>query len=292
MAIGIALIPSVVVDRPRDCRVKTCGAELLVCSKVGAGMTRVVDLNSDVGESFGTYRLGADEEVLRLATSANVACGFHAGDPRVMRFTVRLARDLGVAVGAHPGFPDLVGFGRRALEASPDEIEADVIYQVAALDGFCRDAGVALQHVKPHGALYNLAAVREDVAGAVVDAVKAVNPRLVVFALPGSALACAAAAAGLRVAVEAFADRRYNDDGTLVSRRLPNALIRDPEEAAAQAVRIVAEGKIRTITGNDIDLRADTICIHGDGPEAVALAGSIRRCLAEAGVDARALARR
>lgn len=261
-------------------------------SGVGSRAVAAIDLNSDVGESFGAYRLGADEEVLRFATSANIACGFHAGDPRVMRRTVLLARDLGVAVGAHPGFPDLVGFGRRAIDATAEEIEADVIYQVAALDGFCREAGVRLQHVKPHGALYNLAATREDVAGAIAAAVRAVNPDLIVFALPGSALARQASAAGLRVAFEAFADRRYDANGMLVSRRQADALIHDPEEAVAQALRIATEKKVRTAAGSDIELVADTICVHGDSPEAVALARLIRQRFAEAGVGVRAFCAR
>lgn len=249
-----------------------------------AGSGPRVDLNADVGEGFGPYRLGADDEVLAWVTSANVACGFHAGDPRTMRRTVALCRDRGVAVGGHPGFPDRVGFGRRALAVAPEEIETDVVYQLGALLGFCQAAGVPLQHVKPHGALYHLAARDRGAAEAVVAAVRAVAPGACLFAPPGSALAAAGAAAGLRVALEGFPDRRYNSDGTLASRETAGALVEDPEEAAARAVRMVREGWVEATGGVRVPLEVHTLCVHGDTPRAAALLRRIRERLEEAGI--------
>lgn len=244
-----------------------------------------VDLNCDMGESFGAYTIGADEQVMPLITSANVACGFHGGDPQVMRRTVRLARQHGVAVGAHPGFRDLVGFGRRQMACTPDEVYADVLYQIGALAAFCDAEGVALRHVKPHGALYNMAHTDRAIAQAVAAAVADYDRRLLLFAQPGSALATAGEAAGLRVVAEVFADRAYNPDGSLVPRSIPGAVLHDPAAVAAQARQMVCEGRVTAINGQVVPVRAETICVHGDNPEAVALIRRIRDELAAAGVS-------
>lgn len=247
---------------------------------------RRVDLNSDLGESFGAYRIGDDAALLGLISSANVACGFHGGDPRVMAATVVAARDRGVAVGAHPGYSDLVGFGRRDLAASPTEIRADVLYQLGALGGFCRAAGVPLRHVKAHGALSNRAVSDAATAAAFVAAVGAYDAALIVLSQPG-ALVDAAEGAGLRVAREAFADRAYNADGTLVSRRLPGALITDPDEAAERMARLLAEGVLPTVGGPDLVLAADSICVHADTPGAAAIMGAVRARLVADGATIR-----
>lgn len=253
---------------------------------------RWVDLNADVGESFGAYRLGADEALMEVVTSVNVACGFHAGDPRVMERTVRRAARGGLGVGAHVGYPDLVGFGRRPMALSPEEVRTDVLYQLGALFAFCRAAGVALQHVKPHGALYNTALKDEAVAEAVVQAVAAFDRELVVLAIRGSALAAAAERAGLRVAYEGFVDRQYRADGSLVPRDRPGAVIHDPEVAAQRAVQMVVDRRIRSVEGVEIETHVDTLCIHGDTPEAPAIARAVRQRLEAAGVEVRPLASR
>ena len=239
-------------------------------------MTARVDLNCDMGESFGAYRIGADEEVFPYITSANVACGFHGGDPGVMRITLARARERGVAVGAHPGFPDLIGFGRREIDASPQEVYDLVVYQVGALLGFTNAARMTMQHVKPHGALYNMAVVKPELAAAIARGVHDVDPGLVLFGLPGSHLISEGQSAGLRTAAEAFADRNYMNDGSLVSRRRPDAQVHDADEAVARAVRMVREGKVRSVDGQEISLHVDTICIHGDGPHAVEFAKRLR----------------
>lgn len=243
-----------------------------------------VDINCDMGESFGAYQIGADDAVMPLITSANVACGFHGGDPLVMRRTVRLAKEHGVSIGAHPGFRDLVGFGRRPIDCTPDEVYADVLYQVGALAAVCRAEGVPLHHVKPHGALYNQAAANEALAGAIAAAVADFDRNLVLFALPGSAMQRAGEAAGLRVACEVFADRAYNEDGSLVSRRLPGAVLESDEAAEAQVRQMVLHGSVRAITGAEVAVRADTICVHGDNPHALAFIKRIRERLVADGV--------
>ncbi len=250
-----------------------------------------VDLNCDMGEGFGAYSIGDDEGVLRYVTSANVACGFHAGDPSVMERTVALAAAAGVSVGAHPGFPDLAGFGRRELAASADEVRAMVLYQVGALGAFAAARGVALTHVKPHGALYNMAARRTDLAVAIAEAVAAYDPSLVLVGLYGSELVKAGNAAGLRCAGEAFADRAYRADGSLVPRSQPGAVIDDPAACAARAVRMVSDGSVTAIGGERVELRPDTICLHGDGDGALELAAALSKALREAGVDIRPLSR-
>ena len=255
----------------------------------GAGTERVIDLNSDLGEGFGAFRAGPDEELFGLISSANVACGFHGGDPRVMERTVAAATAQGVAIGAHPGFPDLVGFGRRILAATPDEVRTDTLYQIGALDAFCRAAGVRMQHVKAHGALYNAAVKDPALAEAIAAAVKAYDPGLIMLAQPGTALFAAGEAVGLPTAREGFADRAYNADGTLVSRRLSGAVLTDPEAAAERALRMVVEGRVPTIDGGELALEIDSLCIHSDTPGALEMARAIRRRFDAAGVVVRPL---
>jgi UPF0271 protein len=252
-------------------------------------MSLRIDLNCDMGESFGPWVMGRDEAVMASATSINVACGFHAGDPGVMARTVRLAAERGVAVGAHPGFPDLQGFGRRAMAATAAEVRDMVLYQVGALAGFTRAAGIPLAHVKPHGALYNVAAADPLLARAIAQAVKDFDPALVLVGLAGSHLVSEAEALGLRAAAEVFADRSYEAGGGLTPRSMPGALVEDEDEAVARVLRMVLEGKVRTRQGEDLALRADTVCIHGDQPRAAAFAARIRAALTEAGADVRAL---
>ena len=247
-------------------------------------MNRKIDLNCDMGESYGAYRIGADEALMGWVTSANVACGYHAGDPMVMDRTVRLAIENGVGIGAHPGFPDLLGFGRRQMQLSPEEVEHSVLYQVGALAAFARSAGADLAHVKAHGALYNMAAKDIEIARAIVRGVARASSDLILVGLAGSALIEAAQEAGLRVASEGFADRAYNPDGTLRSRRLPGAVMKNPEQAAKQALRIARDGIVVTYTGEEISLHVDTICVHGDTPAAVEIVKAIRRELEEAGI--------
>lgn len=254
-------------------------------------MHRNIDLNADMGESFGNYKAGDDQALLRYVSSANVACGFHAGDPRVMEATVRSAAVLGVAVGAHPGYPDLVGFGRRQIDATPEEIYTDVLYQIGALAAFCQAAGVVLRHVKAHGALYNRAAVDEATAAAIVKAVRGFSTDLPIVAQPASTQHRLAREARQPVLAEQFADRAVQPDGNLVSRRAPGALILEPELAAARAVRMVSEHTMVAIDGSVLPCEVDTICIHGDMQGAVARAQAIRQALEAAGITVTAPAR-
>jgi UPF0271 protein len=247
----------------------------------------VIDLNSDLGEGFGPFRVGADDALFPLISSANVACGFHGGDPQMMARTVVLCRAHDVAVGAHPGFPDRVGFGRRALAASTDEIRADVLYQLGAMAAFCRAGGVPMQHVKAHGALYNLAVGDLTIATAIAEAVRAFDPGLLFFAISGSALHAAGETAGLTVIREAFADRAYLADGSLVPRSRPGAVIEDVDRVAARMVRLVTEGTVEAIDGEVLRMEADTICIHSDTPGAVALAGALTTRFAAEGIAIR-----
>jgi 5-oxoprolinase (ATP-hydrolysing) subunit A len=250
-----------------------------------------IDVNADVGEGFGAWTMGQDADLLALVTSANVACGFHAGDPAVMDRTVAAAARAGVALGAHPGYPDLRGFGRRPMSAAPEEVETDVLYQVGALLAFARAHGARLVHVKPHGALYNQAALDEELARAVARGTARAGRDLILVGLAGSeAMRRAAEAEGLRFAAEAFADRAYNDDGTLRSRRLPGAVITDPEAAARQAVAIARDGRVRSAEGAEVRLRADTLCVHGDTPGAVANARAVGQALRAAGIALKPLA--
>ncbi|MGE6376849.1 LamB/YcsF family protein [Peribacillus muralis] len=236
----------------------------------------VVDLNCDLGESFGAYRMGNDKEILDYVTSVNVACGFHAGDPSVMRETVQLALEKGVRIGAHPGLPDLMGFGRRNMNIAPQEAYDIVVYQIGALNGFLQSEGGSMQHVKPHGALYNMAAQNEALSVAIAEAIYKVNPELILFGLSGSELIRAGEAVGLRTASEVFADRTYQQDGSLTSRMEKHALLENDEDAAAQAIRMVKEGKVMSQQGSDVALRADTICIHGDGAHALTFAQHVK----------------
>lgn len=244
-----------------------------------------VDLNSDLGESFGRYTLGMDEKVIPLISSANVACGYHASDPVVMDRTVSLAREAGIRVGAHPGFPDLLGFGRRNMNVTFAEAKAYTLYQLGALSGFCRAKGVKLQHVKPHGALYNMAARDYALSAAICEGIREFDPELIVLALSGGQLAKAAADAGLPVALEVFADRAYEEDGTLVDRKKDGAMITDEEEAIGRVVRMVKEKKVRAITGKDIPIEADSVCVHGDGEKALAFVGRIREAFEREGIE-------
>jgi len=244
----------------------------------------MVDLNCDMGESFGIYTLGLDEEVMPLITSANIACGFHAGDPQVLRRTVELAAKYGVAVGAHVSYPDLVGFGRRAMAVDPTELENDLIYQMGAIQAFCKVVGVPLRHVKPHGALYNTAQRDRRTAAAVARAVASFYPNLLIFAQSGSVMAEVAREAGLRVVQEVFADRAYTPEGQLVSRRLPGAVIHDAETVAQRALEMVTTGSVTAVDGSRVPVVAESICVHGDTPDAVNLIRRIRERLEGAGV--------
>ena len=252
-------------------------------------MAASVDLNCDMGESFGAWRLGADAAVMPSITSANIACGFHAGDPGVMRDTVRLAVEAGVAVGAHPGFPDLAGFGRREMQVSAREIEDMLLYQIGALAGFAHAAGVGLQHVKPHGALYNMAVRDRRLSDAIARAVAAFDSSLVLFGLAGSVMLDAGREAGLRVAAEGFADRSYEPDGSLTPRSRAGAVLDDPAAVASRAVRMIRDGIVVASDGRDVPIRVDTICVHGDTPGADVSARELRRSLTDAGIAVRAI---
>ena len=248
-----------------------------------------VDLNCDLGESFGAYTIGLDDQVIPHVTSANIACGAHAGDPSVMRNTVRCAHAAGVAIGAHPGYPDLMGFGRRALAMSPHDVYASILYQVGALAAFAKAEGAQLHHVKPHGALYNAAAKNATLAQAIAQAVKDFDDQLILVGLAGSESITAAQNVGLRTASEFFADRAYQENGALVPRTLAGAVITDKQKAIERTLRAVKEGVVESETGTVIPIAADTICIHGDNPAAVAFAAEIHAALEAAGVTVRAL---
>ncbi len=248
-----------------------------------------IDLNSDLGESFGPWPMGQDAALMASISSANVACGFHAGYPGAMRETVALARAHGVAVGAHPGFPDLVGFGRREMKAAPHEVEDFVVYQVAALAGIAAAQGVRVQHVKAHGALYNMACRDRALADAIARAVAMIDRTLIIFGLPGSELLHAGEAAGLAVAAEVFADRAYERDGSLASRSKSGSVIHDAEAVVARAVRMVRDRDVVAVDGSVIPLEAHTICLHGDTPGAAELARAVRAGLQSAGVTIKSL---
>ncbi len=248
-------------------------------------MGKKIDINCDMGESYGIYHIGADEPLMPWITSANIACGYHAGDPVVMDRTVRLAAQFGVGIGAHPSFPDLLGFGRRQMQLGPEEIENYVLYQVGALAAFARSVGAKLAHVKSHGAIYNMAAQDIEMARAIARGVARAGSDLIMVGLAGSALIEAAREEGLRVASEGFADRAYNADGTLRSRKLPGAVIHDPKEAAERVVKIARDGVVTAYTGEEIALHVDTLCVHGDNLAAVEIVKTIRQKLEEAGIQ-------
>ena len=246
-----------------------------------------IDLNCDLGESFGAYTIGMDAEILPYITSANIACGYHAGDPLVMQKSVMLCKKYGVQVGAHPGLPDLQGFGRRKMAVTPAEAEAFVMYQVGALKAFCDAAGVPLHHVKPHGALYNMAAKDPALAAAICRAVQAVAPGAVLLALSGSEMLKAAQAMGVPAASEVFADRGYQPDGTLVPRGNPGAMVTDEDTAVARVLQMAKEGTVQAVDGSTVTLQADSVCVHGDGPKALAFVQKLSAALPASGVDVR-----
>jgi len=244
-----------------------------------------VDLNCDMGEAFGPWPMGNDRELMPLISSTNIACGFHAGDPTTMRKTVDLALEHDVSIGAHPGYPDLQGFGRRNMAMKPEEVYDLIQYQVSALKGICESRGGKLHHVKPHGALYNQAAKDRDLAAAIATAVKAIDPGLVLYGLSGSCLVSEGELIGLRTASEAFADRTYQNDGSLTPRTRSNALITETAAAAKQAVDMVRERAVSANDGTKVSIQADTICIHGDGAHAVEFAQAINEALASQGIE-------
>ena len=249
-----------------------------------------MDLNSDLGEGYGRWTLGDDAALLEIVTSANVACGFHAGDPATIDRTVRAAVERGVAVGAQVSYPDLVGFGRREIDVPPGDLTADVLYQLGALEAFARAAGSRVRYVKPHGALYNRI-VRDPVqAAAVAEAIRRYDPALPLLTLPGSAAAAAAAEAGIEAVGEGFADRAYTGDGRLVSRREPGAVLEDPGRVAARAARMATEGRVGTVDGGEVAVEVRSLCVHGDTPGAVELARAVRAALEAAGVVLEAFA--
>lgn len=243
-----------------------------------------IDLNCDMGESFGAYTIGKDEEILNYITSANIACGFHAGDPSTMRKTVKMALEKNVAIGAHPGFQDLVGFGRREMSITPKEAYDIILYQIGALSAFVRAEGGNIQHVKPHGALYNMAAKSSELSEAIAEAIYKIDSTMILYGLAGSKLVEAGRTIGLRTANEVFADRTYQLDGSLTSRREPNAHISDQEMAVRQVIRMVKEGKVRSVQGEDVSITAQTVCIHGDGEHALDFARYIKTALKDAGI--------
>ena len=243
-----------------------------------------IDLNCDLGESFGNYKIGMDEEVIKSVSSANIACGFHASDPLVMEKTVLMAKEAGVGVGAHPGFPDLVGFGRRNMNVSVPELKAMVLYQLGALDAFCRKNKIKMQHVKPHGAMYNMAAKDEKLARAIAEAVAEYDSSLILLGLSGSQMQKASGEVGLTFKKEIFADRAYEEDGSLVARTKPGAMIEDENEAIERLVTMIRYGKVRAVTGKEISVEPDSVCVHGDNPKALDFVIKIRKRLVEEGI--------
>ncbi len=248
-----------------------------------------IDMNCDLAESYGVYRIGMDEEILPYITSANLACGFHASDPVVMSKSVEACKRNSVAVGAHPGFPDLQGFGRRNMIIPPKEVKAMVMYQIGALDAFCRANGITMQHVKPHGALYNMAGKDYELARAVCEAIADVNPRLILMAQAGSQMQKAAEEMHLKMAREIFADRAYEEDGSLVARNKPGAMITDENEAIERVITMVRQGKVAAITGKEIPIQADSVCVHGDGEKALLFVKKLREAFLTEGIQVRSL---
>lgn len=238
-----------------------------------------IDLNCDLGESFGNYKIGLDEEVIKFISSANIACGFHASDPLVMAKTVSLAKENGVKVGAHPGFPDLVGFGRRNMNVSAAELKAMVQYQIGALSSFCKSNGVKMNHVKPHGAMYNMAAKDSKLALAIAEGIAEVDDSLILLGLSGSEMLEAAKKVGLKSAAEVFADRNYEEDGSLVARTKPDAIIADENEGIERVIKMIKFHKVKAVTGKEIEICPDSICVHGDNPKALNFVKIIRERL-------------
>lgn len=253
-------------------------------------MKRKIDINCDLGESYGEFKIGNDEKIMPHITSANIACGFHAGDPTTIARTIDIAKKHGVAVGAHPGYPDIMGFGRREMQLTSEEEKNYTLYQVSALRGFAKVASLSLQHVKPHGALYNMAVKDEELSKAIVEAIKALDTGLIVFAPPNSTLSEVAAKNGLRVAHEFFADRAYNPNGSLVSRKQSNAIIQDPKKVVERVVKAVEDGTVVATNGEVLDVgKVHTICVHGDTPTALELAETIKKRLVRAGIEVKSV---
>lgn len=248
-----------------------------------------IDLNCDLGESFGNYKIGMDEEVIKFISSANIACGFHASDPLVMVKTVSLAKESGVSIGAHPGYPDLVGFGRRNMNVAPEELKAMVQYQIGALNAFCKASGVKMNHVKPHGAMYNMAAKDEKLAIAISAGIAEVDDSLILLGLSGSELLKAANQIGLKCANEVFADRAYEEDGSLVARTKAGAVITNEEEVIERVIKMIKEHKVKAITGKEIEIKPDSICVHGDNPKALNFVKVIRERLIKENIKIEAL---
>ncbi len=248
-----------------------------------------IDLNCDLGESFGNYKIGMDEEVIKFISSANIACGFHASDPLVMVKTVSLAKESGVSIGAHPGYPDLVGFGRRNMNVAPEELKAMVQYQIGALNAFCKAAGIKMNHVKPHGAMYNMAAKDEKLAIAISAGIAEVDDSLILLGLSGSELLKAANQIGLKCANEVFADRAYEEDGSLVARTKAGAVITNEEEVIERVIKMIKEHKVKAITGKEIEIKPDSICVHGDNPKALNFVKVIRQRLLQENIKIEAL---
>lgn len=244
----------------------------------------LVDLNSDLGESFGAYKIGMDDRILSLVSSANVACGYHAGDPVVMEKTARLCAANSVSLGAHPGFPDLQGFGRRNLSLSPEEVRTMILYQIGAMDAFCKSVGIRMQHVKPHGALYNMAAKDQKLAEAICRGIYEYDPQLILLGLAGSRMLSEAKKIGLPFAAEVFADRAYEDDGSLVARSKQGAMIHDENEAVRRVVGMIKNGTVESINGKTIELCPDSVCVHGDSEKALLFVQKIREALKEEGI--------
>ncbi len=243
-----------------------------------------IDLNSDLGESFGAYKIGRDEEIIPLVSSANVACGFHAGDPSIMAKTVKLCKESNGAIGAHPGFHDIVGFGRRNMNVAPEDVKNMIIYQVGALDAFCKAAGVKPQHVKPHGALYNMAAKDAALAKAICEGIYEYNSSLILLGLANSEMIAQAKKTGLPYAAEVFADRAYEDDGTLVARTKPGSMIKDEDEAVSRVVGMIKKHTVKSINGNEIEICPDSVCVHGDSEKALVFVRKIRSALEKEGI--------
>lgn len=252
-------------------------------------MSNFVDLNSDIGEGFGSYTMGMDDEIMKYVTSVNLACGFHAGDPIIMDDTVALAKKLNVAIGSHPGYPDLMGFGRRKIAITPKEARTYALYQMGALKAFTDTHKVSMQHMKLHGGFYNSACVEKDLADSILDAVEEYDKSLILMVLSGSYIAQEGIRRGFKIAQEVFADRGYNEDRTLVNRKLDGAFIKDKELAIKRVIRMVKEGKVTAVTGKDIDIKADSICVHGDNPQAIEFVKNIRQELENAGIKVTSL---
>lgn len=244
-----------------------------------------IDLNCDMGEGFGPYKLGMDEEIIQLISSANIACGFHAGDPNIMNQTVAMAKEYHVGIGVHVGFPDRLGFGRRDIDVSREDLMNYIIYQIGALDAFCKKHQVRIQHVKAHGSMGNMSFVNRKIADAIVDSVKLVIPETKLFVLPGTEIHKAAEEKGLSYVLEVFADRAYNKDATLVSRKIPGAVIKDPQEAAENVLRMILDGKAKTLDGELIDIKAESVCVHGDTQGALEIVRYLRKKIEDSGIE-------